>query len=352
MSYQTGRPALIGAVFALVASMSAFGAGNDESPASGGGEVNIYSHRHYSTDDELYRLFEEETGISVNILQASADELIARLEREGDASPADILFTVDAGRLGRAKDLGLLQPIESPQLARNVPPHLRDSDGYWYGLTRRARVIVYHKDRVDAADLSTYEALTDPEWRGRVLIRSSSNIYNQSLLASMIANDGQAAARTWAAGMVDNMARTPAGGDTDQIKAVAAGEGDVAIVNTYYVGRLQASESAEDRSVAEAVGVFFPNQDGRGAHVNVSGAGVTAHAPNRANAIRLLEFLSGTEAQYLYATANHEYPVHANVAADPALAGWGEFVSDDLGLQILGELNSDATRIFDEVGWR
>ncbi len=345
------RIALLAAIL-LSQGLALVAAGQPGDAASNAGEVSIYSHRHYQSDDLLYDRFRELTGIRVNVVQGNLDELIARLQREGSASPADLLFTVDAGRLVRAKELGLLQPVASAPLRGAVPGHLRDPDGYWYGLTRRARVIVYHRDRVDPSELSTYEALTEARWRGRVLIRSSSNIYNQSLLASIIASDGATAARNWAAGMVANMARTPSGGDTDQIKAVAAGEGDVAVVNTYYFGRLQASDEAADRQVVESIGVFFPNQQRRGTHVNVSGGGVTATAKNLQNAIALLEFLVSVEAQGVYAGANHEYPVNPEVDAESVLAGWGSFRADDLGLHQLGERNAAAVRIFDEVDWR
>ena len=336
----------LGPVFALVAA----GQRGDEGARTA--EVNVYSHRHYQSDQILYDRFGELTGIRVNVVQGNADELIARLQREGAASPADLLFTVDAGRLVRAKRHGLLQQVISAGLRESVPDHLRDPDGYWYALTRRARVIVYHRDRVDPAELSTYRALVEDRWRGRLLIRSSSNIYNQSLLASMIASDGADAARAWAAGMVANMARSPSGGDTDQIKAVAASEGDLAVVNTYYVGRLQASEEAADRQVVERIGVFFPDQQGRGTHVNVSGGGVTTSAKNREHAIALLEYLVSPDAQAVYASANHEYPVNGEAAAHAVLAGWGAFRADELGLHELGERNADAVRIFDEVGWR
>ncbi|HSH46689.1 MAG TPA: Fe(3+) ABC transporter substrate-binding protein [Longimicrobiales bacterium] len=314
--------------------------------------MNVYSHRHYESDDRLYEQFEEETGIRVNVVTASADELITRLEREGEASPADVLITVDAGRLHRARSRDLLQPVVSEVLEANVPSHLRDREGMWYGLTRRARVIAYHRERVDSSALSTYEALADPEWEGRVLIRSSSNVYNQSLLASLIAHLGPEAARNWAAGVVSNMAREPSGGDTDQLKAVAGGVGDVAVVNTYYLARLHGSEDEEERRVAEVLGVHFPNQDGRGAHVNVSGAGVTRHARNPENAVRLLEFLTSDAAQQVYAEANGEYPVKEGVAWSPVLESWGQFNTDELDLSELGELNDEAVRIFDEVGWQ
>ena len=321
------------------------------------GEVNVYSHRHYDTDQALYDRFEEQTGIEVNVIQGKADELIERLSREGSASPADILMTVDAGRLVRAQSMGLLQPVTSALLEANVPAHLRDPEGSWFGLTQRARVIVYHPDRVSPDELSTYADLTHPMWAGRILIRSSSNIYNQSLLASIIANEGEAEAAAWAAGMVANMARTPQGNDRDQMKAVAAGEGDLAVVNTYYVGLLINSGDEYEREVGAQVRVFFPNQDGagqdgRGAHVNVSGAGVTKSAGNLDNAVKLLEFLTGAEAQELFSAANHEYPVNPAVSPSPLLQSWGDFTADDLPLHRLGELNADAVRVFDHAGWR
>ena len=320
--------------------------------AAGESEVNVYSHRHYDIDLDLYRQFEEETGIEVNLVEGGSDELIERLLREGAESPADILMTVDAGRLHRARQAGVLQPVSSPVLLDQVPEHLRDPDGYWFALTRRARVVVYHPERVSLDELTTYEALTDPRWVGRILIRSSSNIYNQSLLASMIANHGDNAARDWAAGIVANMARTPKGNDRGQMSAVAAGEGDIAIVNTYYVGRMLNSSNAEERAVAEQLRVHFPNQDGRGAHINVSGAGVTASAKNVEGALSLLEFLTGETAQRVWAHANYEYPVNRNVQPAPLLQSWGELKADSLGLHRLGENNAAAVRIFDQVGWR
>ena len=314
--------------------------------------VNVYSHRHYEADQELFRYFTEMTGIQVNVQTASADELITRLEAEGESTNVDILITVDAGRLHRAKERGLLQAVSTVTLDANVPSHLRDPDGFWYGLTQRGRVIVYATDRVDPSELSSYEDLADPRWRGRVLVRSSENIYNQSLLASIIASNGEEAAERWAEGIVANMARAPQGGDTDQIKDVAAGVGDVAIVNTYYLGRLLNTDEAADRNLADKVGVFFPNQTGRGTHVNVSGAGVTAYSPNRENAIRLLEFLTGEKAQSVFAEANFEYPVKPGVEWAATLSDWGEFVADTLNLSTLGALNARAVMVFDRAGWR
>ena len=345
MRYGIWLPLLV--VAALVGPVS----GAFAAPA-GEGVVNVYSHRHYDVDLQLYQSFEEQTGIKVNVIEGGSDELIERLMREGAESPADILMTVDAGRLHRAKAAGLLQPTASPVLNKLVPENLRDPAGYWFALTRRARVIVYHPDRVDPSELSTYEALTDPKWRGRILIRSSSNIYNQSLMASMIANHGEAQAKEWAAGIVANMARTPKGNDRGQMSAVAAGEGDLAIVNTYYVGLMLNSSDAEQRAVGEQVRVFLPNQGDRGAHVNVSGAGITASSKNLAGALSLLEFLAGETAQRVWAHANYEYPVNRNVRPAPLLQSWGELKADSLGLHLLGENNAAAVKIFDQVGWR
>lgn len=320
--------------------------------AKDAGVVNVYSHRHYETDKKLFAQFEQETGISVRVVKAGADALIERLASEGASSPADLLITADAGRLVRADAKGLLQPVQSDVLTGAVPAHLRHPDGHWFGLTQRARVIVYDKERVQPSELSTYAALTEPAWKGRVLVRSSANMYNQSLLAAMIAHDGEAAAQSWAEGMVANMARPPKGSDRDQMKAVAAGVGDVAIVNTYYVGLLVNSEVPEERAVGERLGVFFPDQDGRGAHVNVSGAGVTRHAPNRDNAVKLLEFLVSDDSQSVYAKANYEFPVKQGVPAGPLLESWGDFKADALPLSELGAHQETAVRVFDAAGWR
>ena len=268
--------------------------------------VNLYTSRHYDADEQLYQRFTEQTGIEVNVIEGNADELIERMRNEGANSPADVLITVDAGRLWRAKEAGVLQSIESETLNERVPENLRDPDGQWYGLTKRARVLIYNRDAVDPTELSSYEDLAEDEWNDRVLIRSSSNVYNQSLAGSMIAALGEDRTSEWAAGMVENMARPPQGGDTDQIRAVAAGEGDVAVSNTYYLGRLINSDDPADQEVASKVAVFFPNQEGRGTHVNISGAGVAAFAPNPDNARAFLEFMVSDEAQEIFAGANEE----------------------------------------------
>lgn len=314
--------------------------------------VNVYTHRHYEADQQLFDKFTEETGIKVNVVSASADELIQKLELEGASSPADVLITVDAGRLHRAKTKDLLQAVSSQTLNSNIPSKYRDPEGNWFGLTYRARIFAYSKERVNPEDLSSYEALTEEEWKGRVLTRSSENIYNQSLLASIIAHHGKEGAEQWAAGLLANMARDPKGSDRDQVKAVASGEGDVAIVNTYYIGIMLNDSNEEERKAAEKVGIFFPNQGNRGTHINISGAGVTKYAPNKDNAIKLLEFLSNQESQEFLANINFEYPVNPNVGFSDLLKSWGDFKSDELNLSVLGDNNSDAVVIFDKVGWK
>lgn len=316
------------------------------------GYVTLYTHRHYDVDKQLYQTFTEKTGIKVNVVKAKAGELLVRLEKEGKNSPADLLMTVDAGRLVQAKQKGLLQTVNSEFLNTTVPANLRDADGQWYAMTKRARIIVYSKDRVNPEELTTYEALATDQWAGRVLVRSSSNMYNQSLMAALINHLGPDSAQAWATGVVGNMAQDPKGNDRDQVKFIAAGHGDVALVNTYYIGKLLNSEDLEEIEAGKMVGVFFPNQDGRGAHINVSGAGVTANAPNKENAIKLLEFLASEEAQKVYAEANFEYPVNANVAPSELLQSWGDFKEDNISLSLLGEANAAAIEVFEAAGWK
>ncbi|MBZ5876049.1 Fe(3+) ABC transporter substrate-binding protein [Chromohalobacter israelensis] len=315
-------------------------------------EVNIYSARHYDSDQALYDAFTEKTGIDVNILEGDSDQLIERIRREGAASPADIMLTVDAGRLWRAEQAGVFQGIESDVLNERLPDAMRHPEGKWFGFSQRVRAIFYDPDDIDPANLKRYEDLADPRFEGDICIRSSNNIYNQSLLASMIAHHGMDDAEAWAQGVVDNMARDPEGGDTDQIRGVASGECDIAVANHYYYVRLLESDDASDREAAESVEILLPNQDGRGAHVNVGGAGVVADAPNRDNAIRFLEFLASDEAQRLFAAGNHEFPVVDGVEVDGTLATWGDFKRDALNINALGEHNPEAIRIFDRVGWR
>jgi iron(III) transport system substrate-binding protein len=320
-------------------------------PAQDAGEVNIYSSRHYDTDDQLYQLFEQRTGIRVNLIEGDTDALLTRLQREGDLSPADVFIAVDAGRLHKAVEQNALQPVTSPTLESRVPASLRHPDGLWYGFSQRVRV-VFLAPGVPADRVTSYEQLADASLRGDLLIRSSSNIYNQSLVASLIAQHGEAETQAWAEGVVANFARRPQGGDTDQIRALAAGEGDVAVANHYYYARMLAGNDAADRAAAAMLRIVFPNQGGRGTHVNLSGAGVAQHAPNPENAVRFLEFLATPEAQQLYALANHEYPVIEGLELTDVLAGLGHFKADPLNAAQLGENNRAAVRLMDRAGWR
>lgn len=315
-------------------------------------EVNIYSARTEALIKPLLDQFSAQTGIKVNLVSGGDDELISRLRIEGSKSRADLLITADAGRLHRAKELNLLRELHSERIDAAVPANLRDVDGTWIGLTMRARPIFYRKSAVDPTQLSTYEALTDAQWAGRICIRSSSNIYNQSLIASMIASVGAAAAETFASGLVANLAKPPGGGDTDQLKAAAAGVCDLAIANTYYFGRLMASDSAEDRAVVEQLGVFWPNQDGRGTHVNISGVALTRAAKNSADAIALVEFMLTPEAQSWYSEVNNEYPVVSGVEPSAKLASLGAFKADALNLSLLGANNRAAVELMDRAGWK
>jgi len=313
--------------------------------------VNVYSSRHYDSDKELFRQFTQKTGIRVNVLEGPDDQLIERLRSEGNNSPADILFTVDAGRLWRAQEAGLFQPVNSPILTRSIPSSVREPGNHWFGFTRRARVIMYHKERVKPNEISTYEELADPKWRGQLLIRSSRNVYNQSLVGALIRHIGQARTEKWAQGVAQNLARPPQGGDTDQIRAVAAGVGSLAVSNTYYLARLLKSPKPEDREAAQKMGIIFPNQNSWGTHVNISGAGMVKTAPNRANAQRFLEFLASREAQEALAKGNNEYPVVAGVPLDLVVASFGTFKADPLNASVFGRNNALALKITDRAGW-
>lgn len=315
-------------------------------------EVNIYSSRHYDTDLELFDQFTEETGISINLIEGSSDELIERLKSEGLNSPADIVITVDAGRLWRAKEADVLQPYNSEYLDDRITPELRDIDGYWVGLSRRVRGLIYSTDRVNRDELAGYWELADEKWDGRICVRSSNNIYNQSLVASMIESHGLEEAEQWATGLVTNFARSPQGGDTDQIRAVAAGICDVAMANHYYYGRLVNSSDSADQDVIENLEIYFPSGEYGGAHVNISGAGIAANSPNRENAIAFLEFLATEEAQEIYAIGNLEFPILDNMVLPPVLDRMGEFESDTVNVSAYGNNNPDAIRLMDRVGWR
>lgn len=313
--------------------------------------LNVYSARHYDADDAFYKAFEAETGARVRRIEAGGDLLIEKVKAERAQSPADVIITVDVGRLVRAEDEGLFQPMQSDALDAVVPAHLRHPDGLWYGFAKRARVIVYREGALDPEDADTYAELADPQWRGRICVRSSSNIYNISLLAALIARWGEDDAEAWARAVRSNMARPPAGGDIDQIAAVAAGECDLAIVNHYYYARLLASDNPDDRAKAEGVRLIWPDQEGAGAHVNISGAGVAANAPHPELARRFIEFMLEPETQRLLADGSFEYPIRADVAPAPVLAALGPFREEEVNLADIGARQADAVRIFDAVRW-
>ena len=314
--------------------------------------LNLYTSRHYQTDEALYADFTKQTGIKVNRIEAAEDPLIERMKQEGARSPADVLLTVDAGRLWRAEQAGLLQPTRSKVLEERIPAALRHPEGLWFGFSLRARPIFYAKGRVDPASIRTYEDLADPKFRGKICIRSSSNVYNLSMLSSMIAAHGPAKAEEWARGVVANMARAPKGGDTDQLKAAAAGECDIAVANTYYFVRLMKSSKPDERAVAEKLGVIFPNQGDRGTHVNISGAGVAKHAPHREAAVKFLEYLSSPGAQAHFAGGNNEYPVSGAVRDNRELASLGDFRKDSVNVSLFGRNQAAAQQIFDRAGWK
>ena len=317
-------------------------------------EVNLYSQRHYSVDKLQYENFTKLTGIKVNVIKANADELIERMKNEGDNSPADLFVSVDAGKLQKGADLGLFQKINNSKIRSNVSENLRDKNDFWIPITYRARILVYSKDRVQKEDLSTYEDLVNEKWKSRILVRSSSNAYNQALMSSLIANLGSDAATKWSEGIINNFARDPKGNDRDQVKAIAAGQGDVAIVNSYYIGLLLSSEKEEEIKAGNSVSVFFPNQgEGqRGSHINISGIGLAKNSPNKENAIKLMEFLTSEEAQNTYVNNSYEYAANPNVKPSKIVQDWGSFKIDELDLNMLGNYRNEAIRIFDKTGWK
>jgi len=315
--------------------------------------LNLYSSRHYQTDEALYANFTKATGIKLNRIEAGEDPLIERLRNEGAASPADVLVTVDAGRLWRAKQMGLFQPIESKVLASRLPENMRNPNNQWFGFSARARVLVYNKSMLKAGEVLNYEDLADPRLKGKVCSRSGGHIYNLSLMSALIEHWGEAKAEAWAKGVVANLARTPRGGDTDQIRAVAAGECAVAISNDYYYARLMRSDSPDDRKVVDATALVYPNQKSFGTHMNVSGAGVIKTSKNRDAAVRYLEYLASDAAQSYFADGNNERPVARGVQINnKALASLGNFKQDTLNISVLGRNQPLAQKIFDRVGFR
>jgi len=320
-------------------------------PASADGELNIYSARHYDTDDVLFDEFKKRTGVTVNRIEGKSDELIARMQAEGENSPADIFMTVDAGRVWRADEAGLLSPVDSEVLKERIPPHLRHPDGHWFGMSQRARIIFYAKDRVDNPP-QTYEALADDAYDDMICIRSSSNIYNLSLMAALIETHGRETAKEWAAGVRENMAREPQGGDTDQLRGIVSGECDIAVSNHYYFVRGLVSDVEGLTGSTGKIGWVWPNQSGRGAHVNLAAAAVTASAPNRENAVKFLEFLTSDFAQAHFAKQNNEFPAVPGVPLDQGVAQLGYFIPDtSTGAAVYGENAPEAQAVFNEVGW-
>ena len=317
-------------------------------------EINIYSQRHYNVDEIQYENFEKLTGIKVNVTKANADELIQRMKNEGNNSPADLFITVDVGKLWQGGEMGLFQKFEDESVFNNIDPQLLDNNGYWVPLTYRSRVIVYSNERVEKNELSTYEDLSNDKWKGRLLVRSSSNAYNQALMSSLVENLGSEETTKWSESVVANFARNPKGNDRDQVKAIAAGQGDIAIVNSYYIGLLLSSEKEEEINAGKSVSVFFPNQgEGeRGAHINVSGIALTKNAPNKENAIKLIKYLNTVKAQKTYVNNSYEYSVNPNVKPDKIVQAWGEFKKDPVDLNSLGTNRNEAIRIFDKTGWK
>jgi len=319
-------------------------------PAFAQGELNLYSSRHYDTDERLYSDFEEMTGITINRIEGNADELIARMEAEGRNSPADVLLTVDTSRLERAKNAGVLQPVESDVLERRIPDYLQDDDNQWFGFSQRARILFYDKNEVTDPP-QTYQELAESQYEGQVCIRSSSNVYTQTIVAALIEHLGEEATKDWAEAVVANFARDPQGGDTDQLRGIVSGECDIAMSNTYYFARAIRTDVDGVSDSLDRIGWVFPNQDSYGAHMNLSGGGVAANAPNRENAIRFLEYLASDQAQQYFSAGNDEYPAVPGVALSPSVAQLGFFKPDDVDLSAVAANVPAAQRIFNEVDW-
>jgi iron(III) transport system substrate-binding protein len=314
--------------------------------------INVYSGRHYSSDEALFKLFSEQTGIKVNLVKADSDQLISRLSVEGKNTPADLFITADVSRLSQAANQGLLQAIPNEIVANVVPANMRDPLGMWTGLTKRARVIVYDRERVNKDEINNYEDLATEKWKGKVLVRSSQSHYNQSLVASLINAIGVDSTSVWANGLVANFSQEPQGNDRDQVKSIAAGTGDVALVNTYYLGLLLNSANEEEREVAKKVGIIFPNQENRGTHINVSGVGLTAASPNKENAIELIRFLLSKESQEFLSSENYEYPVNTEAKWPELLIQWGTFKEDTVNLNLLNDYLPEAMLTANKAGWK
>ncbi|MGO4811844.1 Fe(3+) ABC transporter substrate-binding protein [Cupriavidus sp. 2MCAB6] len=315
--------------------------------------LNLYTARHYQTDEALYANFTKQTGIKINRIEGQEDPLLERIKNEGANSPADVFITVDIGRLWRAQQAGVFAPLKSSVLDSRIPANYRDPNGDWFGFSARARVIAYNKAAVKPGDIKSYEDLADPKWKGKLCIRSSGHVYNLSLMSSLIAHDGEARTEQWTRGVVANLARAPKGGDTDQLKAVAAGECDIAVANTYYIARILKSAKPEDKAVAEKLGVVWPNQASQGVHMNISGGGMLKHAPNKASARAFLEYLASDEAQRYFADGNNEWPVVESVKiSNPALEAMGSFKADKINVAELGKYQPQAQKVADKAGYK
>lgn len=315
--------------------------------------LNLYTARHYQTDEALYTNFTKLTGVKVNRIEGGEDALFERIRNEGERSPADVFITVDVGRIWKADQAGIFATIHSPTLEKRIPASFRDLENKWFGFSSRARVIAYNKAEIKAGEIKNYEDLADPKWARSVCIRSSTHPYNLSLLASLVAHSGEAKAEEWVKGLKANLARDPKGGDTDQLTAAAAGECKIAVANTYYIARLMRSAKPEDKAAAGKLGVVFPNQANRGTHVNISGGGVLRHAPNKESAVKFLEYLASDEAQRHFAEGNNEWPVVPGVKiTNPALDSFGKFKTDLINVGAIGRNQPAAQRIADRAGFK
>lgn len=342
-------------IFSVVLAALVAACGQNASPSrdkADAGVVNLYTARHYDTDQAVYERFTEATGIRVNLIEGNADQLIARMTSEGAASPADLFVTADAGALWRAQSANLLQPTASTTLTAAIPANLRDPEGRWFGLNRRARIIAYDSTKVQPTEVDTYEEIASPRFRGRLCVRSADSVYNLSLVGALIEAWGPDKAAQWTRGIVANMARPPEGGDTDQIRAVNASVCEIALTNSYYFIRLASSEDAADRAVTSRVKLAFPSLDGQGAHVNISGAGVAANAPNRENAVRLLEFLASPEIQAMVSAGNKEFPASPNVPAPPPTDAYADFTAHPMSVATYGPRQAEAQSLMSAAGWR
>lgn len=344
--------ALVGSLFVVACQQQEAGGRTEQAATGEGGVINLYTARHYASDEQIYEAFTRATGIRVRKIELPADQLIERLRAEGEGSPADVVVIQDAGAMGRAAEAGLLAPFEDAAIDERVPEHLRDPQGRWFAIARRARVVAYDTARVRPEEVDTYEELASSRFRGRLCVRTSDNSYNLSLMSALIERWGAERALEWGRGIVDNMARPPQGGDIEQIRAVGAGQCEVAITNHYYFLRLAESEDAADRDLTSRVALAFPSLEGQGAHFNLSGAALTAGAPNRENAIRFLEFLTGPEAQSIFANATNEFPAVPGTDLPEDVARYADVASDPLPLPAYEANRAEAQRIFEQAGWR